>query len=168
MRFKPFLDPASIYTNEVDILLISWERFNLSKYKYLSFWFTDGSGHLLYGVNKGKMYPLDTKVEDVRFIKFSNKIPNKKSIYGKSYDKMKRLNLNKLNPSYDCKNYLLYGQSDEQSPHIESFVVEDLEKLLEYHRNDEILNFGLPGLLDESEVGLVRNWIRTQKINKII
>lgn len=124
MRFKPFLDPASIYTSEVDILLISWERFNLSK--YLSFWFTDGSGHLLYGVNKGKMYP------------------NKKSIYGKSYDKMERLNLNKLNPSYDCRNYLLYGQSDEQSPHIESFVVRDLEKLLEYHRNDEILNFGLP------------------------
>jgi hypothetical protein len=165
MRFKTFLDPASIYTSEVDILLISWERFNLSK--YLSFWFTDGSGYLLYGVNKGKMYTLDKKVEDVRFIKFSNKIPNKKSIYGKSYDKMERLNLNRLSPSDNCKNYLLYGQSDEPSPHIESFVVKDLEKLLEYH-NDEILNLGLPGLLNESEVGLVKNWIRMQKINKII
>lgn len=80
---------------------------------------------------------------------------------------MERLNLNRLSPSDNCKNYLLYGQSDEPSPHIESFVVKDLEKLLEYH-NDEILNLGLPGLLNESEVGLVKNWIRMQKINKII
>lgn len=166
MRLNGFSDPASIYNDEIKILLISWEFFGMNK--YLSFWFTDGSGGLFYGINRGNLYPSNTRIENIGFTKFSYDSPQeKRSIYGKSFDRSQRYNLNKLNPTENCRHYLLYGQEGSSSPHIDFFAIKDLEKLLECHI-EEVSNLGLPGFLSINEIELVRKFIRIQKINKII
>lgn len=163
MRLNCFSEPASIYIDEIEILLISWETFGMSK--YLSFWFTDGSGGLFYGINRGSLYPSGTRIEDIRFTKFSYDFPQeKRSMYGKSFDRSQRHNLNKLNPTENCKHYLLHGQEGSASPHIDFFFVKDLENVLEFN---EKLNHQTP-LLNDLEVDLIKRWIRIQKINKII